>query len=375
MTGSPTPRMIRVGLEGRAYDVVIGSGLLSQAGVHLGPLLSRPSCVIIADENTDAAHGERLRHGLRQGGIDCRTIVLAPGEQSKSFAALERLLSMLIDNGVERDDMIIALGGGVIGDLTGLASALLRRGCRYTQIPTSLLAQVDSSVGGKTAINMPQGKNLVGAFHQPALVLADIDTLATLPHRHLIAGLAEVMKYGAIGDAGFFSWLEANLDAVLGGDRPAWSIAVERSVAMKAEIVARDERERGDRALLNFGHTFGHALESATGFSDRLLHGEAVAAGMGMAFDYAVRLGLCPAPAAGRFKAALRRAGLPDGPAGIVGAAGVSAEAFVALMMQDKKVAQGALNLVLARDIGAAFVFKGASVDDLTAYLRSAGLA
>ncbi|MEM9170944.1 MAG: 3-dehydroquinate synthase, partial [Pseudomonadota bacterium] len=277
---------VRVGLGARSYDVLVGRGLLETAGAAIAPVLARPQTVVVTDETVWAAQGPRLAAGLAAADIAFETIVLPPGEATKSFAQLERLVAALLERGVERADAIVAFGGGVVGDLAGFASAILRRGCRFVQIPTTLLAQVDSAVGGKTGINTALGKNLVGAFHQPALVLADVDALDTLDPRELRAGYAEVLKYGALGDAAFFAWLEENAAAVLAGDAAARIYAVRRSVAMKAAIVAKDEREAGKRALLNLGHTFGHALEAAYGYDGRLLHGEAVAAGMAFAAGF-----------------------------------------------------------------------------------------
>jgi len=277
--------MVRVDLAGRGYDIRIGPGLLARAGAHIGPLLARPFTVIVTDETVAGLHLERLKAGLAAAGIDAETIVLPPGEATKSMAELTRLLERLLALKVERDDLIVALGGGVIGDLAGFAAAVLRRGVGLIQAPTTLLAQVDSSVGGKTGVNSAAGKNLIGAFHQPRLVLADTEVLETLPPRDFLAGYAEVVKYGLLGDAGFFAWLEKNGPAMLAGDEAARIYAVRRCCEMKAAIVARDEFERGERALLNLGHTFGHALEAATGYSARLLHGEGVAIGLALAFE------------------------------------------------------------------------------------------
>src|SRR5476651_2347957 len=287
---------ITVGLGTRAYDIHVGAGMLARAGALLKPLLSKNGgkgiVPVVTDSHVADLHLAPLMDVLRRCGIEARAIVMPPGEVSKSFAGLEKLSGALLDMGIDRKGLIIALGGGVIGDLTGLAAGVLKRGVAFAQIPTTLLAQVDSSVGGKTAINAPQGKNLIGVFHQPRIVIADIALLATLPRRELLAGYAEVVKYGALGDADFFDWLESGA-AALGGDEEALTHAVAQSCRKKADIVARDERESGERALLNLGHTFGHALEAATGFSDRLLHGEGVAIGMALAFGLSVKLGLC----------------------------------------------------------------------------------
>ncbi len=279
---------VRVDLAGRGYDIRIGPGLIGQAGAHIGPLLARPATVIVTDETVAGLHLEALEAGLAAAGIGAEAIVLPPGEATKSMAELTGLLERLLALKVERDDLIVALGGGVIGDLVGFAAAVLRRGVDVVQVPTTLLAQVDSSVGGKTGVNAAAGKNLIGAFHQPRLVLADTDVLETLPDREFLAGYAEVVKYGLLGDAKFFEWLEKNAAHMLAGDQAARIHAVRRCCEMKAAIVARDEFERGDRALLNLGHTFGHALEAATGYSDRLLHGEGVAIGLVLADMYAL---------------------------------------------------------------------------------------
>ena len=312
-----------------------------------------------------ALHLAPLKAGLAAAGIESQEIVLPPGEATKSMAMLTRLLERLLELKVERDDLIIALGGGVIGDLTGFAAAVLRRGIGFIQVPTTLLAQVDSSVGGKTGVNAPQGKNLIGAFHQPQLVLADIGLLDTLSPRDFLAGYAEVVKYGCLGDAMFFGWLEKMGPAMLAGNtetrREARTHAVRRSCEMKAEIVARDEHERGDRALLNLGHTFGHALEAATGYSDRLLHGEAVAIGMALAFEVSARMGTCPQEDPSRLRAHLSAMGMKMDFCDIPGEL-PDADGLMALMGQDKKVRQGRLTFILARGIGEAFVCREADL-------------
>ena len=346
---------VPVALGGRSYDILIGEGLLAQAGALVRPLLSRPFTVIVTDKTVAALHLEALEAGLGAAGIDSEAVVLPPGEATKSMAMLDRLLQRLLELKVERDDLILAFGGGVIGDLAGFAAAVLRRGIDFVQVPTTLLAQVDSSVGGKTGINMPQGKNLVGAFHQPRLVLADIALLDTLPEREFLAGYAEVVKYGLLGDAAFFAWLEAEGPAMRAGDRAARAHAVRRACEMKAAIVAADERERGERALLNLGHTFAHALEAATGYSERLLHGEAVAIGLVLAFEVSARMGLCARELPGRVAAHLAAMGMKHRLADIPGAL-PDAEGLIALMAQDKKVRRGRLTFILARGIGEAFV-------------------
>jgi 3-dehydroquinate synthase len=306
---------ISVGLGDRAYDIHVGADMARRAGELLAPLISKGEAKgtvpVVTDSHVAEIHLSGLLETLRQAGLDARAIVMPPGEVSKSFAGLERLSGALLDMEIDRKGLVVALGGGVIGDLTGFAAGVLKRGVAFAQIPTTLLAQVDSSVGGKTAINAAQGKNLVGLFHQPRLVIADTALLTTLPRRELLAGYAEVVKYGALGDANFFDWLETNGTKALDGDEAAMVKAVAHSCRMKADIVARDERETGERALLNLGHTFGHALEAATGYCDRLVHGEGVAIGMALAFQLSVRLGLCPAPDAERFIRHLKAAGLP----------------------------------------------------------------
>lgn len=366
-----TTATVTVALGARSYDVIAGDGLIESAGALLSPLLRRPFAVIVTDETVDAAHGGRLRRSLSDAGVRHETIVLPPGEGTKSFAQLEALTESLLGCGVERGDLIIAFGGGVVGDLTGFAAAILRRGCRFAQLPTTLLAQVDSAVGGKTAINTRHGKNLVGAFHQPAAVLADIGALDTLPDRQLRAGYAEIVKYGALGDEPFFRWLEQYGTALLSGDKALRREAVIRACSAKAAIVAADEREDGARALLNLGHTFGHALEAAFGYTDQLLHGEAVAAGMGLAFDFSVASGLCRADDAARLKAHLRASSLPAGLADIDGASAFSAQALAATMMQDKKVEQGRLTLILARRLGEAFVARDVPADSVVNFLAA----
>ncbi len=346
---------VHVGLEGREYDIHIGPGLLAQSGALIGPILARKKVCVVTDENVAALHLETLRDGLAANGIAMEALVLPAGESTKSWAYLEQTVEWLLSQRVERKDLVVALGGGVIGDLTGFAAAILRRGVGFVQIPTSLLAQVDSSVGGKTGINSPLGKNLVGAFHQPRLVLADIDVLGTLTPRDFLAGYGEVVKYGMLGDANFFEWLEAQGPALAAGDETARIAAVKRSCEMKAEIVMRDETEQGDRALLNLGHTFCHALEAATGYGDRLLHGEGVAVGCALAFELSMRLGLCAQEAPSRVREHLRAMGMKVDLKDIEGAL-PDADGLLDLMGQDKKVVDGQLRFILARGIGEAFV-------------------
>ncbi|MBW4983948.1 3-dehydroquinate synthase [Mameliella sp. CS4] len=346
---------VKVPLPGREYEVRIGAGLLDRAGAEIAPLLKRPRVAIVSDENVAAAHLATLEAALAAEGIQSVALTLPPGEATKGWPQFTRTVEWLLEQKVERRDIVVALGGGVIGDLVGFAAAVLRRGVRFVQIPTSLLAQVDSSVGGKTGINAPQGKNLIGAFHQPALVLADIGVLETLTPRDFLAGYGEVVKYGMLGDAAFFDWLETNGAKVAGGDRAARAYAVQRSVEMKAEIVLRDETEQGDRALLNLGHTFCHALEAATGYSNRLLHGEGVAIGCALAFELSARLGLCSQEDPSRVRALLKDSGMRCDLADIPGDL-PDAEALLELMGQDKKVVDGQLRFILARGIGEAFV-------------------
>ena len=346
---------VHVPLGARAYDVLIGPGLIAESGALIAPILPRPRVAIVTETRVAGLHLDGLKSGLARAGIDCTVLELAPGEATKSWAHLGQVTEWLLDQKIERSDVVLALGGGVIGDLVGFACAILRRGVRFVQVPTSLLAQVDSSVGGKTGINTAQGKNLAGAFHQPSLVLADTDVLSTLTARDFLAGYGEVMKYGLLGDAAFFEWLEENAPAMAAGDMALRVAAVRRSVQMKADIVTRDETEQGERALLNLGHTFCHALEAATGYCDRLLHGEGVAIGCGLAFEVSARLGLCSQESPGRVRAHLKAMGMKTDLRDIPGAL-PGADALLDLMGQDKKVVAGTLNFVLARGIGEAFV-------------------
>ena len=348
---------LTVELGSRRYDIRVGQGLLAEAGRHIAPLLRRPRVFVVSDSTVAGLHLPALAAGLAAQGIAHQAIVLPPGEGTKDFAHLERLCRALVEQRCERSDLIVALGGGVIGDITGFAAAILLRGIGFVQIPTTLLAQVDSSVGGKTAIDLPEGKNLVGAFHQPRLVLADTGVLATLPPRELLAGYAEVAKYGLIDQPDFFAWLEEHGRALVAGDPALLRQAVVTSCAAKAAIVARDETETGDRALLNLGHTFGHALETEAGYGDRLLHGEGVALGMLLAFQLSVRLGLCPAEDAARGERHLAAVGLPTDPRGALGqGSGVDPARLIAHMRRDKKVQDGRITFILARGIGRAFI-------------------
>jgi 3-dehydroquinate synthase len=358
---------ITVGLGARSYDIHVGAGLSAQAGELLKPF-ARGATPVVSDEHVAKLHLDPLVASLRAAGIEAKPVIVAAGEATKSFAGLERLTSALLNLGIERGGLIVALGGGVIGDLAGFAAGILKRGIDFAQIPTTLLAQVDSSVGGKTAINTPKGKNLVGLFHQPRIVIADTEVLTTLPKREWLAGYAEVAKYGALGDPDFFAWLETNGAAALKGDEAALIRIVAHSCKMKAEIVARDERETGERALLNLGHTFGHALEAATGYSDRLLHGEGVAIGMALAFRLSARLGFSPASDAERIERHLRAMGLPAAISDIAGPR-LSAGALIRHMMHDKKAKDGKLTFVLVRGLGQAFVAGDVAMEDVKAVL------
>jgi 3-dehydroquinate synthase len=360
--------VIRVESAGGSYEVRIAPGLLADAASHCAPLLRGRDAMIVTDANVAREWRGPVEASFAAAGIATHWYELPPGEASKSWAALGALLEWLLARGVERGDAVLALGGGMIGDLTGFAAAVLKRGCRFIQLPTTLLAQVDSSVGGKTAVNLPAGKNLVGAFHQPALVLADPLALDTLPARELRAGYAEVVKYGVLGDGAFFAWCEANGAALLAGDPTARAEAVAASVAAKARIVAADERETRDvRALLNLGHTFGHALEAETGFSDRLLHGEGVALGMILAARYSVRMGLLASADAERIAVHLGNSGLPTGLAGL--GLATDGRGLVAHMLHDKKMDGGTLPFILLRGIGQAFVSRAVALDDVAAFL------
>jgi 3-dehydroquinate synthase len=365
---SRAKRTVQVALGQRSYNVLIGPDLLAEAGRQIAMLPGKPKAAIVTDQNVAHHHLGALEASLRAEGRLAGSVIIPAGESSKSFSELEPLCESLLKLGLERGDVIIPLGGGVIGDLAGFAAGILRRGIRFVQIPTSLLAQVDSSVGGKTGINSRQGKNLIGVFHQPSLVLADTDTLKTLPSRQLKSGYAEVAKYGLLGDAKFFAWLEDNYQAVLALEEQPLIEAIETSVKAKADIVARDELEAGDRALLNLGHTFGHALEAFAGYSDRLLHGEAISIGMTLAFRLSEQLEQTPAGTAGRVEKHFKTVGLPTEIGEIPGGQPTVPE-ILTLMAQDKKVASGRMTLVLAKDIGKAFLTRDISRDDLEDFL------
>jgi 3-dehydroquinate synthase len=364
---------LRVELGDRAYDILVGPGLIERAGGHLLPLMRRRQAIVVTDDVVARHHLRALRQSLAAHGIAHQAIVLPAGEGTKDLAHFGRLVEDALACGIERGTMIVALGGGVVGDIAGFAAATLLRGIDFVQIPTTLLAQVDSSVGGKTAINTAAGKNLLGAFYQPRLVLADTTSLATLPRREVRAGYGEIAKYGLIRDAEFYDWLETRGAAVRDLDDAALTRAIVVSCRMKAAIVAADERETGDeRALLNFGHTFGHALETETGFGARLLHGEAVALGMALAFDFAVSLGLASGQDAERVRRHLAGAGLPTELAAIGLSGAADAGRLFSHMGRDKKVRDGAITLILPRRIGDCFVMRDAPADRLRAFLAAA---
>ena len=361
--------VVPVDLGQRSYEVHIGRGLLQTAATQILPLLRRKKVAVITDETVAAAHLMTLAASFLAQDITMTALSLPAGEATKGWPQLERSVEWLLEQKVERGDVVVAFGGGVVGDLAGFAAAILRRGVRFVQIPTSLLAQVDSSVGGKTGINSRQGKNLIGAFHQPSLVLADIDVLTTLSAREFLSGYGEVVKYGLLGDAAFFEWLEKHGPDMAAGNPEARQKAVRRSVEMKAGIVSRDETEQGERALLNLGHTFCHALETATGYSNRLLHGEGVAIGCALAFELSQRLGLCSQELPGRVRAHLRAMGMKTDLADIEGDL-PGADALLALMAQDKKAVHGKLRFILAHAIGDAFVADDVPADAVLALLK-----
>jgi 3-dehydroquinate synthase len=363
---------VTVELGARGYEIVIGSGVLARAATHIAPLLSRPKLAIVADANLVDNHLPVLHAALRDAGIAHDSFIVPAGEGSKNFDQLADLCDWLLAQKIERNDCIIALGGGVVGDLTGFAASILRRGTRFIQIPTTLLAQVDSSIGGKTAINAKSGKNLIGAFHQPDLVLADMDALKTLPEREVGAGYAEIVKYGALGDAAFFAWLEENGKKVLALHEAVTAEAVARACRAKAAIVARDERETGERALLNLGHTFGHAFEALTGYNNALLHGEAVAYGMVLAFNFSVARGHCPQADASRLKEHIAASHLPYKMSAI-GNGKFTAAALIEAMTQDKKVQNGQMRFILANGLGDTFIADNVSQAELHDFLVAEG--
>jgi 3-dehydroquinate synthase len=362
------PTIVDVALGARSYDIVIGRGVIASLGARMAALRPGAKACIVTDDNVARHHLGAAEAVLSHAGVVHSRVSVLPGEASKSYRVFEEVCEALIESRIERGDLVIALGGGVIGDLAGFAAAVVRRGLDYVQVPTTLLAQVDSSVGGKTAIDSAHGKNLIGAFHQPILVLADTALLDTLPPREFRAGYAELVKYGLLGDAGFFSWLEQNWRDVFAGG-PAREHAIAMSCRAKAAIVARDERESGDRALLNLGHTFGHALEAACGFSDRLLHGEAIGAGMALAFEFSARRqGLVAKAEAARAIAHLADVGLPTRMSDIPGPP-PSVDQLMDLIAQDKKVKRGMLTFILVRGIGAAFIETGVDAREVRTFL------
>jgi 3-dehydroquinate synthase len=364
-----TVKRIPVSGEGfKAYEVIVGQGLLLDAEKWVGPFLTNKRVVMVTDTNVGPLHADRILTQFEAAGHKTHKIVVPAGEESKSYDGLKFVLDALLDCGLDRKDVVIALGGGVIGDLTGFACAIYMRGIDFIQIPTTVLAQVDSSVGGKTAIDHEKGKNLIGAFWQPRLVLCDLDILKTLPVREIRCGYAEIIKYGLLGDKAFFEWLEANDDKVLALEPGAILHAVARSVEMKAEIVAADEREGGQRALLNLGHTFGHALEADVGFGDTLLHGEAVAIGMAQAFRYSALNGECTEEDSDRTVAAIAHAGLPTRMSDIRNAP-FDADHLITHMGHDKKAEGGTLTFVLVSGIGRAFVAKKVPAESIAEFL------
>lgn len=371
MSPESSTESLNVALGDRAYPIHIGGRVLDRAGDLLGPLLPAPRAVLVTDSHVAAtAHPERIERSLRAAGLAVQRIVVVPGEGSKSFERLEWLVGQILTQGVDRKTALIALGGGVIGDLGGFAAAITLRGLPFVQVPTSLLAQVDSSVGGKTGINTAHGKNLVGSFHQPLAVLIDVDTLNDLPERELRSGYAEIIKHGAIADAAYFAWLERHAAAMLAGDQALRIEAIRRSVEIKAGVVAKDERETsGERALLNFGHTFGHAYEALAGYGDRLLHGEAVALGMVKAARLSTLLGHAPAEAADRLEAHLAELGIATSPRRIRNE-GFAVDALLLAMGRDKKAEAGTVRFVLWRGVGDAFLTARVDPASLETVLR-----
>lgn len=370
-----TSTIVSVPLGERAYDIHVGRGLIARAGALMTPVLSQKRVFIVTDSNVAPLYLEPVTQSLKQAGVGVAHVVVPAGEASKDFAHLARVLDAMLAAKCERGTMIVALGGGVIGDLAGFAASVLLRGVDFIQIPTTLLSQVDSSVGGKTGINTAAGKNLVGSFHQPRLVIADTDVLATLPRRELLAGYAEVAKYGLLGDAAFWAWLEANAPAMLKEGAPSHDLlrhAIVTSCEAKAKVVVADEKEAGLRALLNLGHTFGHALEAEMGYGAALLHGEGVAIGMVLAFDLSARLGLCTAADAQRVRTHMEAVGLPARPPRTGPHGPVTPGALIAHMSQDKKMKDGAVTFVLARRIGEAFLSRDVSAAALETTLAAA---
>lgn len=362
---------LRVDLAGRAYDIVVGAGVLAGAGAEIARLRKTRRAFIVSDEQVAARHLPVLEAALDAAGIRSIVSLIPPGEASKSFAMLERIVDQMLEANLERNELVLAFGGGVVGDLAGFAAGIVKRGVDYVQVPTTLLAQVDSAVGGKTAIDTPQGKNLVGLFHQPVLVLSDTGILQSLPARELQAGFAEILKYGLISDAGFADWLGENAARILEGPGPERTRAIVTSCRMKARVVEADEREAGQRALLNLGHTFGHAIEACMNFSGRIRHGEAVAVGCALAFGFSERTGLCKPGTTARVRGLLAAAGLPATLQDLPDL-GAGPEDLIRLMLQDKKARDGRLTLILARGIGEAFIADNVDEATLREYLAAA---
>lgn len=370
MTAKGDAAIVRVDLGARGYDIIIGPDLLGEAGARIAALRPGARCVIVTDRNVAAVHLEHLEESLSSAGLEASAVTLPAGESTKSYSHLQNVVEALLEARMERADLVIALGGGVIGDLAGFAAAVTRRGIDFVQMPTSLLAQVDSSVGGKTGINSPHGKNLIGAFHQPVLVLADTAVLDTLPAREFRAGYAEVIKYGLINDRSFFEWLETHWDEIAAGG-PARVEAVERSCRAKAAVVARDEREAGERALLNLGHTFGHALEGITNYrSDVLIHGEAVSIGMVLAHAFSSHMNLASPDDMVRVRDHLNRVGLPTSVSTLKPHI-TDADQLMDFIAQDKKVDRGALTFILTHGIGKAFIAKDVPAAEVRHFLQT----
>ena len=361
----------QVDLMDRSYQILVGPNLIYNAAQYLSPLISFKPPIIITDSNVSQYHLEKLTNSMKDGDIAYSVITLPGGEGQKSFDSLQKLIAAILDKKPERSTILIAFGGGVVGDLTGFAASIILRGITFIQIPTTLLAQVDSSVGGKTGINTQHGKNLVGSFYQPRLVLSDTTALETLPQRELLAGYAEIVKYGLIGDRDFFEWLEQNGKALVDGSQKLRKHAIIASCRAKAKIVSKDEKELGNRALLNFGHTFGHALEAETGFGENLLHGEAVSIGMVMAFDLSVQIGICPPKDADRVRTHLTSMGLPIRPTDIPNQTWQS-DTLLSHMAQDKKVHKGKMTFILTRGIGNTFITSEVDTTEVKALLAQA---
>ena len=368
MTQRTEFEVLKVGLKNRSYEIFIGSDLTKRAGELILPLLKRKRVTIVTDNFVGSSYMRELESSLRECGVLVDCLILEPGEASKSWKTLEQVVEWLIEKKIERDDFIIAFGGGVIGDIVGFASSIVRRGVSMIQFPTTLLAQVDSAVGGKTGINSRYGKNLIGTFHQPKLVVSDISVLGSLSERNWLSGYSEVVKYGLIGDRDFFMWLEKNSSNILNGDSEKIKYAVKRSCEIKASVVARDEREKSSRALLNLGHTFGHALEAFTGYSDKLIHGEAVCLGCVLAFRLSNRMALCTDEDVCRVENHYKKNGMKIEISDF-DMKTINAKKILQLMSQDKKTKDGLLNLILVKGIGKAFVAKNFDIDILESFL------